>query len=464
MNFSRTQQRTKVVSLWANIGFREFYELDGHWEGVQPPAHFRPRFSYLPYVLAQAGTTTKATAGLDVRAALTPSLTGVFTVNPDFSTVERAVEGIDFSYSERFVPDRRPFFLEGEKFYTERTLLGSFFHSPRIEDFDTGLNFYGKVAPKTSLGVLDAYSLDGRNDFVLRARQEFTETDSADLSVIGRDESDGNNYVFVAHPTLRRGPWFFTTHWAPSLADGEVAGDALNVDFSYRGKRFWLGDTYHYIRPDFRDDNGFIPFTDFQGHFSWLRYQNEWREGAVRRLIWLALFNTEDRFDGSRFRRQPSLLLNLETRGDYGIGLRWEGGEFEQFQDNVFGLSLRAKVSDKFHNYGVGLQFGRQKGEELIFVTPSISWRFGERFSLGAASSILSHIESRQQHILTVNYDLTKAKSIGGRVVVQNDHTSAFLSFRRSGYSGMDYYVIVGDPNPAKKFTAELFVKVVKPF
>ncbi|MBI3721483.1 MAG: carbohydrate binding family 9 domain-containing protein, partial [Fimbriimonas ginsengisoli] len=185
LNFARWQQRTQVASFWAHLGMHTNYKLDGHWDGVQPPP-FKPQFSFLPYVLGQAGAHLRATAGMDVRAALTPSVTGVLTVNPDFGTVERAVEGIDVSYSERYVPDRRPFFMEAERFYGENTLIGRLFYSQRVADFDTGLNLYGKVAPRTSLGLLGAFNVGDRSDYLVRGRQEFNETDSLALSAIGR--------------------------------------------------------------------------------------------------------------------------------------------------------------------------------------------------------------------------------------------------------------------------------------
>jgi hypothetical protein len=254
------------------------------------------------------------------------------------------------------------------------------------------------------------------------------------------------------------------THWAQSLVEHSLAGDALNADLSYRGKHFGIGQTFNYVTPTFRDDLGQIPFTDYRGSFSWLLYENEWRQGPFRRLLSAVFYHHQDHYDGRPFRRHPAFYLNTETRNDWGITLKWDGGQFEQYHDNVFEVRLVGRVSDKFHNYGLGVQFGRQAGEDLLFLTPHVTWRFGERFTVGAASSILAHREDRQQHIFTVNYDLDKARSIGGRLVQQDGRISAFVSFRRSGYKGIDYYVIFGDPDPVKRFTPQLLVKVVVPF
>ena len=70
-----------------------------------------------------------ARIGGDVRYEVTPQLRLLGTVNPDFDNIEQAVERIDFSYGERYVEDRRPFFSEGGNLYTDLT---DFFYSRRV--------------------------------------------------------------------------------------------------------------------------------------------------------------------------------------------------------------------------------------------------------------------------------------------------------------------------------------------
>jgi hypothetical protein len=464
LNFARLQLRTQVTSFWSSLGTHLRYELDGHWEGVVPP-RFKPRFGYLPYVLGQVGSSsTKATAGLDVRAALTPALTGVLTVYPDFATVERAVEAIDFSYSERYVPDRRPFFMEGANYYAEELLLGRFFYSQRVPDFDTGLNLYGTVAPKTTLGLLGAFAVDNRIDYLVSTRHEFNETDSLSLSAIGRDDAYGHNQVFVLNPAGRQGDWRLRTHWAPSFTNGAYTGDAFNFDVSWETTRWQAGTIFNYVRPGFRDDDGYIPFTNYFGSWSWLGHTTEWRQGPLRSLRIYPMLRVEDHFDGRPFRHIGSLYAFTETRSDWGLDLHGEAGRFEQYNDWLFETKVRGRVSDKFHNFGLGVQLGRQRDADLLFLTPSFNWRFAERLSVGVASSILFHGEDIQQHIFSVNYDLTKAWSLGGRLVAQTGKTGGFLELRRMGYAGTEYFFIFGNPDPTEKFKPMLTAKVVKPF
>lgn len=70
--------------------------------------------------------------------------------------------------------------------------------------------------------------------------------------------------------------------------------------------------------------------------------------------------------------------------------------------------------------------------------------------------------DSETQTILSANYDLGSDRSISGRAVQQGDDWNAYLAYRRSGNAGMEYFVILGDPNAAK-FRSSLIVKITYP-
>jgi hypothetical protein len=150
---------------------------------------------------------------------------------------------------------------------------------------------------------------------------------------------------------------------------------------------------------------------------------------------------------------------NPEPRNT-GLELGWEGGRFEQFDDSVFSISLGARASDPFHNYGIGYSWGRRAGDAYRFLTPYATWRFGQKLTLGLASSLLFHTQDEQQHIVTVNYDFSPSQGIGARLVSQTDGTNGYFSYRHSGYGGTEMFFIVGDPN-ATTFQKRVVFKVV---
>ncbi|MBW3625355.1 MAG: hypothetical protein KY468_18315, partial [Armatimonadetes bacterium] len=473
INFDRYQARTRISSWWSNVGQPERNELDGHWKGVELPA-FRPQFSALPYVSPGWGEDGGETlhSGLDLRYTLSPMMTLVGTINPDFRNVESAVEGIDFSYGERFVPDRRPFFQEGSEIYGIGGAAGRYFHSGRIPDFDTGLNLYGRVTERDTIGTLAALNFGTRADWIMRGRHEFGPASTADVAFINRDgergkDRDGNpimgsNRVLVLRQGASNRRWSMGANWATSWVDGQPKGSAGNSTFAYSTSRWYAHLNPRFVRPEFTDDLGYIPFKGFKGIGGLAYYRREWRSGPLVSFNAGVDTNDDRHTDGSLFRRQRAVFTGMRTRSDYFIGAGWRGGRFNEFDDSVFNLNLGARASNPFHNYGIGFSWGREGGERTTFLTPYVTWRFGEKLTLGLSSAILNRSESRQQHIFTFNHDFSPGRGIGGRIIAQTGGTGGYLSFRRSGYGGVESYVILGDPN-AKKFRQRIVMKTVWP-
>ena len=102
INFARYHNRTRIMSIWSHITSQYFFEKDGTWQGVEPPAgKFQPQVSVLPYVLpGYVNDRFAVRSGVDVRYTPKSEITAVATLNPDLATVEGAVEGIQFSRSE----------------------------------------------------------------------------------------------------------------------------------------------------------------------------------------------------------------------------------------------------------------------------------------------------------------------------------------------------------------------------
>ncbi|MGQ9698963.1 MAG: carbohydrate binding family 9 domain-containing protein [Armatimonadota bacterium] len=460
VNFDRYQQRTRIHSWWSNVGPQEFLEQDGHWVGVRLPP-FRPQLSLLPYVIPawnqKGGFSSRS--GLDVRCALTPELTAVATINPDFATVEGAVEGIDFSYGERFVPDRRPFFQEGSEVYQSGGIAGIYFYSGRIPEFDLGANLYGKITNRDTIGLLTAVDFGTRADWLLRARHEFGPTSSMDVALINRDDKNLANRVVVIGENYRRGLWSCNASWAGSWLNGQFRGSAADAFLGYNSRKLSFVVVPHHVHPGFRSDLGFIPFTGFRGVETFFNYRNEWREGPLRNLYVEGGLETSNRYDGRIFRRNRRLSVGAITASDFGFHAEWQGGRFQESNDNLWTLGFMGRASDRFHNYGLRVTWGRQANAHKTFITPDITWRWS-KLTIGLSSSMLWHRENAYQHILTFNYDVSPRRGFGGRVVAQTGGTTAYLSYRDSGYGGVETFILLGDPN-SPKFRKSLMVKRV---
>jgi hypothetical protein len=102
----------------------------GHLRGLgELPAP--TRIELVPYVTARgehlavaddnpfrSGRDLFANAGVDLRYRVTPGLTLNATVNPDFGQVEVDPAVVNLSAYETFLPERRPFFVEGRQLFT----------------------------------------------------------------------------------------------------------------------------------------------------------------------------------------------------------------------------------------------------------------------------------------------------------------------------------------------------------
>ena len=455
INFDRFQQRTGVHSWWSNVGVQEFYENDGHWVGVLPPAKKRElKFLLYGYFGRTYQRKIIARVGLDGRYSVTPQLTFVGTINPDFENIEQAVEGIDFSYGERFVPDRRPFFQEGRNIYS----VGSLFYSRRIGDIDAGINLFGKVGVHTSVGILETFNREGNHNVFLRASRSLSATSSVGAAILGHRENALTNSVGFLEGQVRHGAFSLDAKFAQSWEEKPM-GRWATLNLGYFGSRFGFQIAPFFIDPDFVNKLGFHPFTGIRGSKISGFLRNEWREGIVRSASLSLNTEVSDHYDGSIFRRAASVAGGILTHNDYAIWGGWEGGRFEEYRDSTLTISFRARSSDRFTNFGIDYSWGRRAGVKIRFLKASANLRVNA-LTTGIESQFLWHIEAKQQHILTFNYDFTPALSLGGRLIWRKEGHNIYFALRRSGYAGTNFYLILGDPN-AEKFHHRLLGKVV---
>ena len=464
VNFFRWQDHTKIESVWSNIGPQGFLEDEGLWKGVQVPAGaFHPNLSLLPYSLPSIGHGGATYhSGLDARYTVTPELTAVGSLNPDFATIEGAVEGIQFSHTERFVPDRRPFFLEGSNFFQPGTQIndvGAFFYPNRIQTFDLGTKLYGKVTPTDTLGFLHTIAFGNENDLVLRYKHDITPTAQAGFFFTQRSARNDNNTVGLLDERARWGKFGLESQFG--LSSGKQAGGGMNVvSFTFQDRTFVSALQFHDISPIFRDANGFIPFTGYRGLLGVADYSGSWRKGFWRNyevgsvpILWWHQ-------DGRPYQQGVDNFFSLETRSDWRVGLDVGMFRFDGKRDETYTLFLKNGVSNRFRQWGLQFLFGTQGGRPSTFISPTFSYRLFRKFDLAYGGAIQNLDGVTQQHILTMNYELSPTRSFGGRVVWQDADMNAYLFFRNAGHRGMETYFIIGDPN-ARRFVKSISFKFV---
>jgi len=291
INFFRFQKRTEITSCWSNVGPQFYSENQGEWQAVVPPAPPRPNVSLLPYVLPsvengrfhfRSGLDARYPVSLDARYPVTPELTVVGALNPDFATIEGAVEGIQFTRSERFIPERRPFFLEGDRFFRagDEFGLGILFYPRRIASFDLGTKVYGKVTPKDSVGLLHTITFQERSDLVAKYRHDLNPRTDFNVFFSNKTSRDEENTVGYFDAETRTGKLNLEGSFGLSGGGGK-RGEASMLSASYSDRNLMTYLQATGVTPDFDAANGLIGFTGYRGFLFYSEWGAEFRSSPL---------------------------------------------------------------------------------------------------------------------------------------------------------------------------------------
>lgn len=465
INFKRFQARTRITSVWSQIEVQEYENLEGLWDNVNPPKREAAKVILLPYTLEKIGSgSTGFNNGLDARYQVKSDLTAVASLNPDFGTIENAVLGINFSRSERLLDERRPFFLEGANLFSSGDFsdLGSFFYSQRIADFDFGTKFYGKLNPADTIGLLNTETFGQRTDTVVHLNHQLSPFASYGIFFSQKDEVGDRGQSAWAQSSLRSGNLATTINLTQSRGT-YGAGDGENAAISYHDKfLFWLFQADH-VSPNLHFTDGYIPFQDFKGASLYTNYSGEFNKGYVRNMF--VEQQTQWNYTNANLPFQHGITVDgaIDNRQDYEVQFAYIRQSFLQQQDNYFSLELLRGASNRLNQIGVGVSDGIIADQKYTYLLGLAQQKYFRHLTLAYNGGIQSLGTVDQLHVLTVNWDFSPTRSIGGRLVVRNGQTNWYLSYRRSGERGISTYILIGDPN-ATTFQRVLQIKVVVPF
>jgi hypothetical protein len=235
------------------------------------------RLELIPYAVGQVLTTPAqpgnplhdspdpgASVGMDLRYAITPSLSLTATVNPDFGQVEADPAVVNLGAFETFFNERRPFFIEGSGTYQFPCNDCNLFYSRRIGRQPRGRPVLADgeyVAQPSQSTILGAGKLTGRvGGFAVGSLAAVTQEETARIASPGgrrdqvvepgtlysvsrarREFSDQSSVGFILTSTNRR-----IVDSVSFLPDSAVTG---GVDYDWRlGSLFglngyWAGST-----------------------------------------------------------------------------------------------------------------------------------------------------------------------------------------------------------------------------
>jgi len=266
---------------------------------------------------------------------MTPNLTATATVNPDFSQIEADAGQLSFDPRKAiFVPEKRPFFLEGsERFQVPNRLI----HTRSIVSPDAALKLTGKLA-RWDIGLLTA--VDGRSASsfdsrglaqVVRIQRDLGEESTAGFVYTDRREGEFSNRLIGADARLNfRQIYGLTAQAATSVTDfgeGSEWGSLWDLSLGRSGRELSWDVSVQTMDPGLVAANGFLSRVNtaqVRGAVSHTVYGDpgarveSWTRGFSTSRNWLrqGLFGSERHLEDWK----TSFITNAIMAGGWRVG------------------------------------------------------------------------------------------------------------------------------------------------
>ena len=423
-------------------------ELDGRKPTVVLP--YLTNGSSLPHTsvdddaLRPIAASWERAIGLDLRVQPTSTTSLSLTLNPDFAAVEADQFVFNLTTDELWLPERRPFFVEGtDLFSTPSRLL----YTRRIgvdEEIVAGGKLLGRSGANTSWGVLSATTgngLDAAHQFTAaRLKHGILGSSSVGLLLVSKDRLRGgpaslNRAAGVdLNWQVSRTSRVVVTH-SRSQRPGESDGSQTSVDARYNsnlGRRHWVfarGSVESVSAGYDLDDIGFIGSSriDRRGVEGRLRYGYQpsgfLREIAVESDAWLF-----DAHDGSR-RVQDGAAVEFSARTAPRISpsLSVARSYFLDRDDDTAYHNTERTLAVKFGPYArvggeLNWRTGRNFGPEIRYLSGKLTAKAADNVSVTGQLLHLHRSDEKNDDVIGVGgLDWRLSSTLYARVLLQAD-------------------------------------------
>jgi hypothetical protein len=393
VNFIRTVPRRLETALWSGPAETVFrVSTFGELRGLSVPAPDDP-WQWIPYAIGsyEDGVGSDFEAGIDIRWRPSNQLGVDLTVNPDFALIEADVETINLSRFELQIPEKRPFFQEGNEMFAQRIRQ---FYSRRIGDITWGAKSNGTFGRTDFSAILTSEDLlppggsseQTANYGTLRLQHSLARGSNVGLLATTRDFA-GDNAGSVGVDTT----FFFTDTLGMTAQLLQVHGPTSDNGVAWFIRPAWDTATSHFhvrytnIDPGILDDFnavGFLRDDDRQefdtnlGHKFWLN------EGPIELI--------EPKVNYNRYYSHDDILRSWELNAELEIVFRngWEIDlehidEFQLFEKEfrndrtILEIGWDGRDGRSFKvNHGQGINFD----SDLVLYGAEFRWPLGDRW------------------------------------------------------------------------------------
>ena len=395
VNFVRTAPRRLETAMWSGPAEAVFrVSAFGELHGLTPPMPDDP-WQWIPYVIGsiEDGGSADAEAGIDVRWRPSSQVGVDLTINPDFALIEADVETINLTRFELQIPEKRPFFQEGNEMFAQRIRQ---FYSRRIGDISWGAKSNGTVGRTSYSAILSSGDLqlsdgnadDTANYATLRLQQSLPRGSTVGLLAANRDFAGDNAGSLGLDTTL-----FFTDTLGMTAQFLQVHGPTSDGGQAWFVRPAWDTATSHFhiryteIDPDILADfnaAGFLSDDDRKEFDTNLRHTFWLDAGPVERI--------QPRVNYNRFYSHEDVLRSWVLDAEIEVTFRngWEIefehiDEFKLFEKEFRNDRTIVEVSwdsrdgrEIYASYGEGYNFDN----DLALYSAGMRWSFGDRWRL----------------------------------------------------------------------------------
>ena len=475
LNFSRYQNRTKQWSEWADLTPQRRPEEAGHLTGLQlPRSESANRLSAMQYVSAGTASspgdrlTSAVRSGIDVRYQWQRTLTLMVSARPDFSDTIPDVAGAGFSYNEKFVADRRPFFQEGASFFGSSEV----FHSGRIEQFDVGVKTFGRMDDQ-QIGILATTSAgSGRTDYVGRVVREIGPAFDISATLVGRNTKSDDRRTVQMHAGGRVGRH---VRVAADVARSSTAADRSSgmrgrAEVAYERAHWRSGGWIDESEPEYVPVNAFVAadVIGTHGRGVYGGYNRASGGGWLRRTDGSLFYEVRDTVTGARQRETVAVYGGAETASDIHVNAGMTVGSYrprtaavtgwgnELSNDRFYLASAYYQKPDGQFGYGAQYSGGVASLHAYNSLTPSVWLAPSPHLSLSYSFERAEHDAVHHQHVLSGTWTMNDAQAFSARWV-EYDGGYYRVSYRRTVGRGIDAVgVYSSDPYVPRKFDVKV--------
>lgn len=467
INLFRSQPRTRIQGVFADITLAGRGELLGRWQNVNAPQPKVRPWQGLVYISPDWDTELENDfefrSGFDLRYRQPGGLTWLLGVNPDFRNIEQEVLDLSFSRSERFLDDARPFFVEGGDYFN---LLSGFgigqpFYSRRIDDFDYGVKAFGNFG-STRLGVLAAREDDQRTDAVINVRQILDPRSRIGAFATLREAPGQREQAFGSTGNFGRGNYSVVYDLVSLERSGQPSGSAGALGLEYSVPEFFATLKRAYSTNCYRPGLGFIGFPGSDEVYLYSEFNRTFTGGDWKRQG-ISVYAEASRRNGASLGRFYNAEYTIVNSADTEFEIDYDTGTFLRAPINNVSGEITWNTSDRTRRISLSYQTGIVDGEYANRWEASVSRRLARGLDLTLSYDRFNRGTLEELYIGTIGWELDPFRSLTGRLVSRDGELNTFLAFRQAGGRGLEYFLIFGDPN-ADRSRSRIAFKLVSAF